>query len=163
MGISETVSGEKLESGFEDRPDHRISLGPAPRPMVVEAFGQKLVETDRAVLLKEADYPPVRYYRRVISICQRSSRPITRAGARLRGARPISRLKQRTANSRTPPGRTKIRFRKSPKSRILCPFIPISRSSHRSSADTPLAILPLVLDHKRNFDCAQVAGRRGDL
>ena len=64
MGISETVSGEKLESGFEDRPDHRISLGPAPRPMVVEAFGQKLVETDRAVLLKEADYPPVRYYRR---------------------------------------------------------------------------------------------------
>lgn len=42
-------------------PDHPITIAPLGRRVTVTVAGQVVAESDRALLLKEASYPPVAY------------------------------------------------------------------------------------------------------
>jgi len=42
-------------------PDHPISIAPAPGRVTVRAGGAVIASSDRALALREADYPPVLY------------------------------------------------------------------------------------------------------
>lgn len=42
-------------------PDHPISISPARRHVTVIAGGQRVAESDRALVMREARYPPVYY------------------------------------------------------------------------------------------------------
>lgn len=42
-------------------PDHPITIAPNPRRVVVSAAGRTVAETRRALVLREANYPPVQY------------------------------------------------------------------------------------------------------
>jgi uncharacterized protein (DUF427 family) len=64
MGLSRTVSGEMLESGFADRPEHRIVVEPAGEMLKVTAGGRTVLETDAALIVREAHYSPVYYFPR---------------------------------------------------------------------------------------------------
>jgi uncharacterized protein (DUF427 family) len=45
----------------EPSPDHPITIEPNPAHVVVRAGGRVLADTDRALTLREASYPPVQY------------------------------------------------------------------------------------------------------
>lgn len=45
-------------------PDHPISIAPEPRRVTVRFAGRIVAETQRALALKEASYPPVFYFPR---------------------------------------------------------------------------------------------------
>ena len=62
MAKSRTVSGAEYEAGFADHPDHRLKVAKAIGRFTVRAAGTLIVETDRAFMLREADYPPVLYF-----------------------------------------------------------------------------------------------------
>lgn len=64
MALSRTLSGKTMESGFAAHPDHTIRVEPAAQTIVVEAGGRTLVETAKALVLREAAYPPVYYFPR---------------------------------------------------------------------------------------------------
>jgi uncharacterized protein (DUF427 family) len=64
MALSRTLSGKVMQSGFADHPDHVIRIGPAGRLVSVEAGGRSLVETAKALILREAAYRPVYYFPR---------------------------------------------------------------------------------------------------
>ncbi len=42
-------------------PDHPITIAPDPERFVVTVGGRTIVDTTAALVLREADYPPVRY------------------------------------------------------------------------------------------------------
>ena len=42
-------------------PDHPITLAPAPGRIVVKLGGRVIADSSRALILKEASYPPVKY------------------------------------------------------------------------------------------------------
>lgn len=42
-------------------PDHPISIEPNPSRVTVTVAGQKIADSERALTLREADYPPVQY------------------------------------------------------------------------------------------------------
>lgn len=42
-------------------PDHPITITPEPQRVTVRAAGQVLARSDRALVLREAGYPPVHY------------------------------------------------------------------------------------------------------
>ena len=48
----------------EPGPDHPITITPAPRQVRVRFQDHMLATSDRALVLKEADYPPVVYFPR---------------------------------------------------------------------------------------------------
>ena len=64
MAQSKTVSGAEHESGFAGAPDHTISIDMADRPFTVLAHDVVIADRARALILREADYPPVYYLRR---------------------------------------------------------------------------------------------------
>ncbi len=64
MAISRTVSGAEYESGYADNPDHKIKIEPATGRFAVRAGGALIVDADAALILHEADYPPVYYFAR---------------------------------------------------------------------------------------------------
>src|SRR4051812_23492405 len=47
--------------GYALHPEHRVVVEPFEGRVVVEANGKVLVDTERALQLKEANYPPVFY------------------------------------------------------------------------------------------------------
>ena len=47
--------------GYAKNPEHRVTVAPFEGRIVVEAQGQILVDTRRALVLREASYPPVYY------------------------------------------------------------------------------------------------------
>lgn len=60
MALSQTVSGEQLESGFQDHPDHKIEIKRAGE-VRVEHGARVIAQSQQALVLREADYPPVYY------------------------------------------------------------------------------------------------------
>ena len=64
MALSRTVSGEMKESGFAANPDHTIKIEPASEPLSVALGGRTILTTDKALVLREADYKPVYYFPR---------------------------------------------------------------------------------------------------
>jgi uncharacterized protein (DUF427 family) len=52
-----TDTRPRLEPG----PDHPITIEPHPSPVTVHAGSVLIAETDRAIELREANYPPVLY------------------------------------------------------------------------------------------------------
>lgn len=61
MALSQTVSGEKLESGYADHPDHKISVEKAPVAVFVEYGARAIAESKQALVLRETGYPLVYY------------------------------------------------------------------------------------------------------
>ena len=61
MALSKTISGKEFESGFADHPGHAIRIEPAKGVVRVETAGRKIARSDRALVLREADYAPVIY------------------------------------------------------------------------------------------------------
>ena len=64
MALSKTVSGAAHESGYADHPEHTISIAPAGRRLKVMAGHAQVADSRDALVLKEADYPPVYYFPR---------------------------------------------------------------------------------------------------
>ncbi len=64
MALSKTVSGRTLESGYAEHPDHKITTASAASRFRVAAVGATLADAADALVLQEADYPPVRYFDR---------------------------------------------------------------------------------------------------
>jgi len=64
MALSRTLSGQMLESGFAEHPDHTIRIEPAKRIVTVTVGGSVLMKTAHALVLYEADYAPVYYFPR---------------------------------------------------------------------------------------------------
>ena len=64
MALSKTVSGAEFQSGYADRPDHKITIEPVTGKFSVYADGIAILETDRALILREGAYPPVYYFPR---------------------------------------------------------------------------------------------------
>ena len=62
MALSRTLSGQMLESGFVDHPDHKIDIEPAKGVVTVTVGGRTLLKTANALVLREADYAPVYYF-----------------------------------------------------------------------------------------------------
>ncbi len=54
----------KPAPGFVNRPDYRIEIAPAGRRVRAVLGGTALAESDRCLVLQEADYPPVYYFPR---------------------------------------------------------------------------------------------------
>ena len=62
MAQSRTVSGQVKESGFADHPDHKIIIERADKAVSVTLAGEVIVQSDNALILREANYPPVYYF-----------------------------------------------------------------------------------------------------
>lgn len=62
MAQSKTVSGAEFESGFADHPEHKLNVASARGPYTVHAGGALIARSNRALILTEADYPPVIYF-----------------------------------------------------------------------------------------------------
>lgn len=50
--------------GFKAKPDHRIELAPAGRPMQAVIGSVIVAQSSDAIALHEADYPPIYYFPR---------------------------------------------------------------------------------------------------
>lgn len=61
MATSKTVSGAVHASGYDDHPGHKISIEEATSRLIVRAGGKVVVETQAALILREASYPPIYY------------------------------------------------------------------------------------------------------
>ncbi len=62
MGTSRTVSGAELDSGYADNPGHKLKIEPATGQFTVRVGGALIVETNAALILYEANYPPAYYF-----------------------------------------------------------------------------------------------------
>jgi uncharacterized protein (DUF427 family) len=62
MAISRTLSGQMMESGFADHPDHKINIEPVKNTVTVIVGERVLVKTANALVLHEANYAPVYYF-----------------------------------------------------------------------------------------------------
>ncbi len=61
MAQSRTVSGASLEAGYAEHPDHKLVLEKARGTVAVKAGGRVIAVSDEALVLREANYPPVYY------------------------------------------------------------------------------------------------------
>ncbi len=64
MATSKTVSGSEPASGYADNPDHKLKIEAASGRFTVQAGGAPIVDTDGALVLYEANYPPACYFAR---------------------------------------------------------------------------------------------------
>lgn len=64
MAVSKTVSGEKFESGFADRPEYRIEILKADHRVSVVVNEAEIVSNTSPMILKEAELKPVYYFPR---------------------------------------------------------------------------------------------------